>query len=98
MAFSPLSAPTAWARCSSSSGDDEVAETGGIDGEPVDDEAIERILKNLARAPLGLARDDEFRDFDRRRAGENRPPPPQRSMAEAAWDNPYDAHIEAADR
>ena len=43
------------------SGDDEVAETGGIDGEPVDDEAIERILKNLARAPLGLARDDEFR-------------------------------------
>jgi serine/threonine-protein kinase HipA len=42
-------------------GDDEVADAGGISGEPVDDEAVERILKNLARAPLGLDRDDEFR-------------------------------------
>ena len=43
------------------SGDNEVAENGGIAGEPVDDEAIERILKNLAQAPLGLSRDDDFR-------------------------------------
>ncbi|MFO1114318.1 MAG: type II toxin-antitoxin system HipA family toxin [Beijerinckiaceae bacterium] len=42
-------------------GDDEVADTQGISGEPVDDDAVERILKNLARAPLGLDRDDEFR-------------------------------------
>ena len=32
-----------------------------IDGEPVDDTAIEKILSNLAQAPLGLDRDDEFR-------------------------------------
>ena len=32
-----------------------------IEGEPVDDAAIEKILCNLAQAPLGLARDDEFR-------------------------------------
>ena len=43
------------------SGEDKVAETGGIDGESVDDEAIERILRNLARAPLGLDREDSFR-------------------------------------
>lgn len=42
-------------------GDDDVAKTGGVTGEPVDDETVERILKNLARAPLGLNRDDEFR-------------------------------------
>ncbi len=42
-------------------GDDEVVDAVGISGEPVDDEAVERILKNLARAPLGLDRDDEFR-------------------------------------
>lgn len=32
-----------------------------ISGEPVDDEAIERLLKSLAQAPLGLSRDDAFR-------------------------------------
>lgn len=30
-------------------------------GEPVDDDAIERLLKSLAQAPLGLDRDDDFR-------------------------------------
>lgn len=33
----------------------------GISGEPVDDEAIERLLESLAQAPLGLHRDDDFR-------------------------------------
>ncbi|HBC53606.1 MAG TPA: toxin HipA, partial [Alphaproteobacteria bacterium] len=32
-----------------------------IEGEPVDEAAIEKILCNLAQAPLGLDRDDEFR-------------------------------------
>lgn len=32
-----------------------------LSGEPVDDEAIERLLKSLAQAPLGLSRDDDFR-------------------------------------
>src|SRR6185312_7625868 len=32
-----------------------------ISGEPVDEEAIEKLLKNLAQAPLGLSRDDDFR-------------------------------------
>jgi len=32
-----------------------------ISGEPVDDEAIERLLKSLAQSPLGLSRDDDFR-------------------------------------
>jgi len=32
-----------------------------ISGEPVDDEAIARLLGSLAQAPLGLSRDDEFR-------------------------------------
>lgn len=35
--------------------------TTKISGEPVDDEAIERLLKSLAQAPLGLSRDDDFR-------------------------------------
>jgi len=30
-------------------------------GEPVDEEAIERLLTSLAQAPLGLSRDDDFR-------------------------------------
>lgn len=30
-------------------------------GEVVDDESIEKLLKSLAQAPLGLSRDDEFR-------------------------------------
>ena len=32
-----------------------------ISGEPIDEEAVERLLKNLAQAPLGLSRDDDFR-------------------------------------
>ncbi|WP_026480538.1 type II toxin-antitoxin system HipA family toxin [Ahrensia sp. 13_GOM-1096m] len=43
------------------SGDNERDETVGIKGEEVDDDAIEKILNNLARAPLGLDRDDDFR-------------------------------------
>ncbi len=35
--------------------------SGEISGEPVDGEAIERLLANLAQAPLGLSRDDDFR-------------------------------------
>lgn len=42
--------------------DGEAAATaGGISGEAISDEEIERLLDGLARAPLGLARDDEFR-------------------------------------
>jgi serine/threonine-protein kinase HipA len=33
----------------------------GFSGETVDDDSIERLLKGLAQAPLGLTRDDEFR-------------------------------------
>ena len=36
-------------------------DTSRIDGEPVSDEDIEKILKNLAQAPLGLDRDADFR-------------------------------------
>lgn len=36
-------------------------DAGNITGEPVDDEAIERLLKGLAQTPLGLSRDDPFR-------------------------------------
>ena len=32
-----------------------------IAGEAIDDDAIERLLKGLAQAPLGLTRDDDFR-------------------------------------
>ena len=32
-----------------------------IAGDVVDDEAIEKLLKGLAQAPLGLTRDDDFR-------------------------------------
>ncbi|WP_193369656.1 type II toxin-antitoxin system HipA family toxin [Pelagibius marinus] len=32
-----------------------------IEGEPVDEVAIEKVLRNLAQAPLGLDRDDDFR-------------------------------------
>jgi serine/threonine-protein kinase HipA len=41
-------------------GDHDEAD-GNITGEPVNDEAIEKLLKSLAQAPLGLSRDDEFR-------------------------------------
>jgi serine/threonine-protein kinase HipA len=40
---------------------EEPPEAGVISGEPVDELAIEAILKGLARAPLGLDRDDDFR-------------------------------------
>ena len=42
-------------------GDDEVAANGEIRGEPVSVEEIEKILKGLAQAPLGLTKDDDFR-------------------------------------
>lgn len=42
-------------------GDDAEIDSTKIEGEPVDDAAIEQILNNLARAPLGLQRDDAFR-------------------------------------
>lgn len=42
-------------------GDTMPGGTMEISGEPVDDEAIERLLKSLAQAPLGLSRDDDFR-------------------------------------
>lgn len=35
--------------------------TGDIDGETVNDQAIEKLLNGLVQAPLGLSRDDEFR-------------------------------------
>lgn len=41
--------------------DDAVYDTSGIHGEPVDDAAIEKLLKTLVRAPLGLGEDKEFR-------------------------------------
>ncbi len=41
--------------------EEPLPEAAGITGEPVDDKEIERILKGLARAPLGLDRDDGFR-------------------------------------
>lgn len=42
-------------------GDAPISEAGGIDGSALDEEAIERMLKGLAQAPLGLSRDDPFR-------------------------------------
>lgn len=39
----------------------EPDEPAALSGEPVDDAAIEKLLKNLAQAPLGLSRDDPFR-------------------------------------
>lgn len=41
--------------------DDHGEADGNINGEEVDDEAIEKLLKSLAQAPLGLSRHDEFR-------------------------------------
>lgn len=41
--------------------DDVVADSTVINGEVIDDDAIERLLNNLAQAPLGLGRDDDFR-------------------------------------
>jgi serine/threonine-protein kinase HipA len=42
-------------------GNDDGGNSAAITGEAVDDQAIEQLLGNLARAPLGLRRDDEFR-------------------------------------
>lgn len=42
-------------------GDEPEIDSTKIDGEPVNDAAIEQILNNLAQAPLGLQRDDAFR-------------------------------------
>jgi len=42
--------------------DDAVSsDTSAINGEPITEESIERLLKNLARAPLGLDQNQEFR-------------------------------------
>ncbi|MDR6305181.1 serine/threonine-protein kinase HipA [Nitrobacter vulgaris] len=35
--------------------------SSGIEGEPIDDAAIEKLLRNLEQAPLGLSKDDDFR-------------------------------------
>lgn len=43
-------------------GDDEARDAAkGIEGEPVDDAAIEKLLRSLAQSPLGLSRDNDFR-------------------------------------
>lgn len=42
-------------------GDDAAKANAAIEGEPVDDAAIEKLLHSLAQAPLGLSRDDDFR-------------------------------------
>lgn len=43
-------------------GDDDAPDaTGALEGEPVDEAAIEKILKGLSQAPLGLTSDDAFR-------------------------------------
>lgn len=43
------------------SDDDLSGDTTAITGEAVDDDAIERLLNNLAQAPLGLSPEDAFR-------------------------------------
>jgi serine/threonine-protein kinase HipA len=40
---------------------DAIDATGAIEGETVNDQAIEKLLHNLVQAPLGLSRNDEFR-------------------------------------
>lgn len=40
---------------------DTVYDTSGIEGEPIDDEAIQKLLKTLVRSPLGLGEDKDFR-------------------------------------
>lgn len=42
-------------------GDAPAERIAGITAEPIDDQAIERLLASLAQAPLGLSRDDDFR-------------------------------------
>jgi serine/threonine-protein kinase HipA len=41
--------------------DDLVDVTLGMEGEPIDEGGIEKLLRSLAQAPLGLSRDDDFR-------------------------------------
>lgn len=41
--------------------DEEIADNTVIAGDAVDDAAIEKLLRNLAQAPLGLDRDEDFR-------------------------------------
>ena len=41
--------------------DEEAGDAGKINGEAVDDDAIEKLLEGLAQAPLGLNEDDDFR-------------------------------------
>ncbi|MFD0986254.1 type II toxin-antitoxin system HipA family toxin [Methyloligella solikamskensis] len=41
--------------------DEVIDTTGAIEGDALDDAAIERLLSSLKQAPLGLSRDDEFR-------------------------------------
>jgi serine/threonine-protein kinase HipA len=41
--------------------DHTLYDTSGIKGEPIDDEGIEKLLKTLVRAPLGLGEDKDFR-------------------------------------
>lgn len=43
-------------------GDDEALDAAkGIEGETVDDAAIDKLLRSLAQAPLGLSRENDFR-------------------------------------
>lgn len=42
-------------------GDEERKEEDPSDGEVLDKAAVERVLRNLARAPLGIERDEDFR-------------------------------------
>src|SRR5262249_9354580 len=43
-------------------GDDEARDAiGSIEGEVVDESAVEALLGNLVQTPLGLSRDDDFR-------------------------------------
>lgn len=42
-------------------GEEEIDITGKIEGDVVDAEAIDRLLRSLTQAPLGLSRDDTFR-------------------------------------
>ncbi len=42
-------------------GDEAVDDTTGITGQVIGDEEIEKLLKNLVRAPLGLDREQDFR-------------------------------------
>lgn len=41
--------------------DEDIDSTAAIEGDAVDEEAIEKLLGSLAQAPLGLSREDDFR-------------------------------------